>query len=85
MLVSFPGGCRATAPDTDPLPLVKAHSQHTIGVEFSSRLIKLGEKKIKLQVRLHALRLTANRVPDFTSYGIQLVRSDSGIFIHCRK
>ncbi|KAL5495418.1 RAB4B [Sanghuangporus sanghuang] len=28
----------------------KAHSQHTIGVEFSSRLIKLGEKKIKLQL-----------------------------------
>jgi hypothetical protein len=31
--------------------LVKAHSQHTIGVEFSSRTVKLGEKRIKLQVR----------------------------------
>ena len=31
---------------------VKEHSQHTIGVEFSSRTVKLGEKRIKLQVRL---------------------------------
>jgi hypothetical protein len=30
--------------------VVKAHSQHTIGVEFSSRTVKLGEKRIKLQV-----------------------------------
>ena len=29
---------------------VKEHAQHTIGVEFSSRTLKLGEKKIKLQV-----------------------------------
>ncbi|KAK7058990.1 hypothetical protein VNI00_001614 [Paramarasmius palmivorus] len=29
---------------------VKDHSQHTIGVEFSSRTIKLGEKRIKLQL-----------------------------------
>ncbi|OJT04710.1 Ras-related protein Rab-4B [Trametes pubescens] len=28
----------------------KDHSQHTIGVEFSSRTVKLGEKRIKLQV-----------------------------------
>lgn len=28
----------------------KAHAQHTIGVEFSSRTIKLGEKRIKLQL-----------------------------------
>lgn len=28
----------------------KEHSQHTIGVEFSSRTIKLGEKRIKLQL-----------------------------------
>ena len=31
---------------------VKEHSQHTIGVEFSSRTVKLGEKRIKLQVRM---------------------------------
>lgn len=30
---------------------VKEHAQHTIGVEFSSRTVKLGEKRIKLQVR----------------------------------
>ena len=30
---------------------VKDHSQHTIGVEFSSRTVKLGEKKVKLQVK----------------------------------
>lgn len=30
--------------------IVKDHSQHTIGVEFSSRTVKLGEKRIKLQV-----------------------------------
>ncbi len=38
---------------TDGLPMicvVKPHSQHTIGVEFSSRTVKLGEKRIKLQV-----------------------------------
>jgi len=29
---------------------VKEHSQHTIGVEFSSRTVRLGEKRIKLQV-----------------------------------
>ena len=29
----------------------KDHSQHTIGVEFSSRTVKLGEKRIKLQVK----------------------------------
>jgi len=28
----------------------KNHSQHTIGVEFSSRTVKLGEKRIKLQL-----------------------------------
>ncbi|EIN13784.1 ras-domain-containing protein [Punctularia strigosozonata HHB-11173 SS5] len=28
----------------------KDHSQHTIGVEFSSRTLKLGEKRIKLQL-----------------------------------
>ncbi|KAN0124732.1 P-loop containing nucleoside triphosphate hydrolase protein [Russula decolorans] len=28
----------------------KPHSQHTIGVEFSSRTVKLGEKRIKLQL-----------------------------------
>jgi GTPase SAR1 family protein len=31
--------------------VVKDHSQHTIGVEFSSQTVKLGEKRIKLQVR----------------------------------
>ncbi|PPQ80844.1 hypothetical protein CVT25_001969 [Psilocybe cyanescens] len=30
--------------------IVKDHSQHTIGVEFSSRTVKLGEKRIKLQL-----------------------------------
>ncbi|CDO71615.1 hypothetical protein BN946_scf184911.g85 [Trametes cinnabarina] len=33
----------------------KEHSQHTIGVEFSSRTVKLGEKRIKLQVSLGIL------------------------------
>lgn len=32
------------------LHIVKDHSQHTIGVEFSSRTVHLGEKRIKLQV-----------------------------------
>ncbi|CAE6499652.1 unnamed protein product [Rhizoctonia solani] len=30
--------------------LVKEHSQHTIGVEFSSRTINIGEKRVKLQL-----------------------------------
>ncbi|KAG8708056.1 hypothetical protein FRC08_000134 [Ceratobasidium sp. 394] len=29
---------------------VKEHSQHTIGVEFSSRTINIGEKRVKLQL-----------------------------------
>lgn len=29
---------------------VKENSQHTIGVEFQSRTIQIGEKKVKLQV-----------------------------------
>lgn len=36
--------------------VVKEHSQHTIGVEFSSRTVKLGEKRIKLQVCFTVLR-----------------------------
>lgn len=32
-------------------PSVKEHSQHTIGVEFQSRTIQIGEKRVKLQVR----------------------------------
>jgi hypothetical protein len=31
-------------------PTVKEHSQHTIGVEFQSRTITIGEKRVKLQV-----------------------------------
>jgi hypothetical protein len=37
---------------------VKAHSQHTIGVEFSSRTVKLGEKRIKLQVCSYLWRVS---------------------------
>lgn len=40
--------CRTSGPLS--VSVVKQHSQHTIGVEFSSRLVKLGEKRIKLQV-----------------------------------
>jgi hypothetical protein len=36
------------------LVIVKEYSQHTIGVEFSSRTLRLGEKRIKLQVRATA-------------------------------
>lgn len=39
---------------------VKDHSQHTIGVEFSSRTVKLGEKRIKLQVCLPSDRVAAS-------------------------
>ena len=42
-----PPGERAAMADYS---VVKDHSQHTIGVEFSSRTVKLGEKRIKLQV-----------------------------------
>ena len=30
--------------------LVKKHSEHTIGVEFGSKYVKVGEKEIKLQI-----------------------------------
>ncbi|EAU93253.2 Rab4 [Coprinopsis cinerea okayama7 len=55
----------------------KDHSQHTIGVEFSSRTVKLGEKRIKLQVgQWFDSELAAAADPDYDSYGIQQVRSD---------
>ena len=33
-----------------PLMIVKQHSSHTIGVEFSSRTLRIGDRNIKLQV-----------------------------------
>lgn len=40
--------CHPPTPDT--LPLVKENSAHTIGVEFSSRTMRIGDRNIKLQV-----------------------------------
>jgi GTPase SAR1 family protein len=37
------------------LNIVKEHSQHTIGVEFASRTINVGDKRIKLQVNIGPL------------------------------
>ena len=63
--------------------VVKDHSQHTIGVEFSSRTVKLGEKRIKLQVRYfdiprqaESYSLTFVCLP--SSYGIQQDKNDFG-------
>ncbi|KAG8734607.1 hypothetical protein FRC10_011614 [Ceratobasidium sp. 414] len=39
----------------------KEHSQHTIGVEFSSRTINIGEKRVKLQVQSLSLWDTAGQ------------------------
>jgi hypothetical protein len=50
---------------------VKDHSQHTIGVEFSSRTVKLGEKRIKLQVQLTVVPATRTypKSPPALGYG----------------
>ena len=63
--------------------LVKDHSQHTIGVEFSSRTVKLGEKRIKLQVSFLITMLwlsvsLTQLVVWSSSFGIQLDKSASG-------
>lgn len=42
-------GLTPPPPRPSHLP-VKENSQHTIGVEFQSRTIQIGEKKVKLQV-----------------------------------
>ncbi len=58
---------------------VKEQSQHTIGVEFSSRTVKLGEKKVKLQVSQPSPRFVANgAIQRGGSYGILRDRSGSG-------
>lgn len=49
---------------------VKENSTHTIGVEFSSRTLRIGERNIKLQVR------SISSLAD-NSYGIQRAKSDS--------
>ena len=35
---------------TNPYLLVKRNSSHTIGVEFGSKIIKIGQKTVKLQI-----------------------------------
>jgi hypothetical protein len=56
--------------------LDKAHSQHTIGVEFSSRTVKLGEKRIKLQVCSYYD--ARPRTQYSISFGILRGKNDSG-------
>ena len=59
---------------------VKEHSQHTIGVEFSSRTVKLGEKRIKLQVSCSAYKevVIGLNLWHLDSYGIRRGRRDFG-------
>jgi GTPase SAR1 family protein len=67
---------------------VKDHSQHTIGVEFSSRTVKLGEKRIKLQVKSGcyflgvAFQCLKKTVSD--SFGIPPDRNDFGVWLELR-
>ena len=67
---------------TSSLPyvcVVKAHSQHTIGVEFSSRTVKLGEKRIKLQVcTYHDACSILSRTQYSISFGTLRGKNDSG-------
>lgn len=59
--------------------LVKPHSQHTIGVEFSSRTVKLGEKRIKLQVLCyHPLRPNLSTRSSWFSFGTLRDKNDFG-------
>ena len=59
---------------------VKEHSQHTIGVEFSSRTVKLGEKRIKLQVSYFVSKEVMKSLNWWhsDSYGIRRGRRDFG-------
>lgn len=62
------------------LSAVKTYSQHTIGVEFSSRIIKLGERTIKLQVRIVCTsRESIAHAPKHSS-GILPARRGSGAY-----
>jgi GTPase SAR1 family protein len=63
---------------------VKEQSQHTIGVEFSSRTVKLGEKKVKLQVGSISLdKLRVKGIEFVSSSGIQQDRSGLGGWNSC--
>jgi hypothetical protein len=59
-------------------------SSQTIGVEFASKIIRVGtgsrRKRIKLQVRGHSIFLTRNRAKSFSSFGIQQEQNDSAPF-----
>lgn len=71
-------------PHRTHVDLVKDHSQHTIGVEFSSRTVKLGEKRIKLQVSFLMTMLWLSvsltwLVVWSSSFGIQLDKSALGV------
>jgi Ras family. len=59
---------------------VKDHSQHTIGVEFSSRTVKLGEKRIKLQVQLTVCSRQSELISCNTSSGTRQARNDFGLW-----
>lgn len=69
--------CRLDLQTTQSNP-VKDHSQHTIGVEFSSRTVKLGEKRIKLQVSIPVVSEFATFSEGPLSSGTRLVKSVSG-------
>lgn len=60
--------------------LVKAQSQHTIGVEFSSRTVKLGEKRIKLQVCSYTWIPVSLWAQHAISFGILRDKNDSGLW-----
>ncbi len=70
------------------LNVVKDHSQHTIGVEFSSRTVGLGEKRIKLQVRrwpeVERLYRQLIAMSSF-SYGTRPAKNGSGVYIPSSK
>jgi hypothetical protein len=62
---------------------VKDHSQHTIGVEFSSRTVRLGEKRIKLQVCQDKRRTESNSRLLNNSFGIRQAKNGFGA-LHLR-
>jgi hypothetical protein len=57
--------------------VVKDHSQHTIGVEFSSRTVKLGRKENKAAGMYSTQLVAFGCQSDLTYFGTQRDRNDS--------
>lgn len=71
LLTSWPHISQSHSP-TSITAIVKEYSQHTIGVEFSSRVIRDGDRRVKLQVR------STNLIPHWNGVDVQRIYISAG-------